>query len=249
MKTAIITGASSGMGKWFAIYAPTYFKEIEEVWLIGRNLKRLVRVASNIKVSTKILCLDLCNEDDVLEFKKTLETEKPEIKLLVNSAGMGVIGPFADVPEKEQIDMININCVALTRMVYDCIPYMIKDSRIINLASAAAFIYQPEFAVYAATKSYVHSFSEAIQRELKHKKIFVTSVCPGCVDTPFFRNAEKYNKIKYYKKFFMSKERCVVSLALWDSKKKRAHSIYGLSMNLLYLICKILPKRLIVLFI
>ena len=248
MKIAIVTGASSGMGKWFSIYSPTYFKDIEEVWLVGRNMNRLLKVASHIKVSTKVFALDLCNADDMKEFKDAINKTSPEIQLLVNSAGMGIIGRFDEMTSEDASSMIRINCEVLTSVIYGCIDYMCEDSRIINLASAAAFICQPQFAVYAATKSYVLSLSQALYLELKPRKIFVTAVCPGCVDTPFFNTAEKYQPIKKYKKLFMANERSVVSLALWDSLKKKPMSVYGLSMNLFYVICKFLPIKLITAF-
>ena len=119
---------------------------------------------------------------------------------------------------------------------------------IINMSSAAAFMPQPDFAVYAATKSYVLSFSEALYHELKAKKIRVIAVCPGCVDTPFFDVAQKYHGVKTYKKFFMSKERDVVRQALLDVRKGKRVSIYGLPMKLLYAITRLIPNEILLWF-
>jgi short-subunit dehydrogenase len=144
--------------------------------------------------------------------------------------------------------IIKINCEALTNITRLSLDYMHENSNIINLASSAAFVPQPGFAVYAASKSYVLSFSQALSKELKKAKIYVTAVCPGTVDTPFIKTAEKYQNIKGYKKFFMSDEKRVVITALWDAKKHRSKSVYGIWMKLLLLAAKLLPVRLLLMF-
>mgnify|MGYP000835713314 CR=1 FL=1 len=109
--------------------------------------------------------------------------------MLVNAAGFGRSGSVEEINMQRrriQTDMVGLNCQALTRMTLLCLPYMHPGSRIVNLASAAAFCPQPYFAVYAATKSYVLSFSRSLREELKTRGIIVTAVCPGPVDTPFF---------------------------------------------------------------
>lgn len=248
MKIAVITGASSGMGKWFAAYAKAFFPEIEQIWLIGRNQKRLQRVSDHIHLNSIILPLDLTDEEDIQAYADLLEKEKPDIKLLVNSAGMGLIGHFEDMSSIDSRKIIKINCEALTNITRLSLDYMHENSNIINLASSAAFVPQPGFAVYAASKSYVLSFSQALSKELKKAKIYVTAVCPGTVDTPFIKTAEKYQNIKGYKKFFMSDDKRVVITALWDAKKHRSKSVYGIWMKLLLLVTKLLPVRLLLMF-
>ena len=126
-----------------------------------------------------------------------METEKPDIRMLVNAAGFGKSGNAEDIRRKEagcQSRMIDLNCRALTEMTFVCLPYMSAGSRILNIASAAAFCPQPGFAVYAATKAYVLSFSRALGEEVKNRRIYVTAVCPGPVDTEFFRNSGQTGK-------------------------------------------------------
>ena len=249
MKIAIITGASSGMGRLFAKYADMFFPDIEEVWLVGRNEKRLLNTSRHVKANSKIFALDLTKDEAMKVLMDSLEREKPEVRLLVNSAGCGYMGSFEKISLDDNVSMIDINCRVLTILTKFCIPFMNKGSRIINLSSAAAFICQSNFAVYAATKSYVLSLSDALSKELRPRKIYVTAVCPGCVDTPFFRVADKYEKMKKFKKFFMAKDKCVVFKALWDSKKMRTRSVYGLFINLFYLVCKLMPRKIMMMFV
>jgi len=249
MKIAIVTGASSGLGKKFAIYSQLFFKDIEEIWIIGRNYKNLLKTAKYINANVRIFTTDITNEEDMEVIKQTLKEEKPEIELLINCAGVGYMGSFSRISEDDNVKMIDVNCKALTVMNYICIPYMIKGGRIINVASAAAFIAQSNFAVYSATKSYVLSLSDSLGKELRKQQIYVLAVCPGSVNTPFFDEAEKYENRKWFKKYVMAQSKNVVLKALWDSKKHKTRSIYGLFIILFYLACKLLPHKLMMKFV
>lgn len=248
MKIGIITGASSGMGRYFAFYSHYFFDEIDELWLIGRNIKRLSKVAKRLPVSSRLFSLDLSDEDNLEAFSETLEASSPDIALLVNNAGMGIMGATYEMTMGDMQSMIDVNITSLTYLTKACMPYLITGAHVINMASAAAFIPQPDFAVYAATKSYVMSFSDALNIELSRKGIYVTTVCPGGVNTSFFRTAEKYKKTSELKKKFRSDEKCVVIKALKDAKRCRLHSIYGVYMNGFYILCKYFPKRIILQF-
>ena len=130
----------------------------------------------------------------------------------------------------------------MTRMV---LPYMDKNSRIIQYASSAAFLPQPDFAVYAATKAYVLSYSRALNRELKDRGICVTAVCPGPVRTEFFSIAETAGEIPFYKRLVMANPRRVAAKAVRDSIACRELSIYSPAMELFYLLTKLVPHRLL----
>ena len=121
---------------------------------------------------------------------------------------------------------------------------MKQGGRIIQLASSAAFLPQPKFSVYAATKSYVLSFSRALNEELRKHKIYVTAVCPGPVDTEFFDRAEKGADTLFIKKLVMARPEKVVAKALLDARNKKEISVYGLLMQLFYVMSKILPHKL-----
>ena len=147
-----------------------------------------------------------------------------------------------DIAKEEwpaQSEMVRLNCEALTNMTLLCAPYLSQGSRILQIASAAAFAPQPQFAVYAATKSYVLSFSRALGAEWKKKGIYVTAVCPGPVDTEFFeRCGQPENPLK---KMTMAKAPNVVKQALLDARRKKAVSIFGFWMRALYILVRIVP--------
>ncbi|MDY6328658.1 MAG: SDR family NAD(P)-dependent oxidoreductase, partial [Lachnospiraceae bacterium] len=136
-------------------------------------------------------------------------------------------------------------CAGLTSVTYMVLPYMVKNSRIINLASSSAFLPQPGFGVYAASKSYVLSFSRALRCEVKNRGISVTAVCPGPVATDFFSIAEGEQKRAWFKDLFMANASDVVDKAIKDSIEKKELSIYGISMKLFYLLTKLVPHRII----
>ena len=191
MNVIIITGASSGMGWEFARQLDQGLRTIEEFWLIARRGERLKELSEKLRHKTRIFAMDLTDSVQLDTFQRTLERECPVIRMLINSSGYGVMGNVADLETREQLGMIDLNCRALTHMTHICLPFMKRGSRIIQLASSAAFLPQPGFAVYAAGKSYVLSFSRALGEELREKGIFVTAVCPGPVRTEFFERAER----------------------------------------------------------
>ena len=137
----------------------------------------------------KVVPMNLSGKEGVTLFKTFLATEKIsggfEIDMLVNNAGFGTYGEFATTPLEKELEMIDLNCTALTGLCGAVLPYMHKGSSIINVASLAAFLPLGNFAVYAATKAYVLSFSVALAAELKDKGIKVSSLCPGSVSTDF----------------------------------------------------------------
>lgn len=251
MNIAVITGASSGIGREFALQISKKFRNIDEIWVLARSIDKLNALKAEIEnVTVRPIRCDVTNDPDVKEFENLLSSHKPFVRLLVNAAGFGMIGRFDELPMAENVDMCELNCTALTRITHMVLPYMKgRQANIINIASAAGFTPQPSFAVYAATKSYVLSFSTALNRELKEHNITVTAVCPGPVDTAFFDKAEKYNQVKLYKKMFRAKAPKVVELALTDAYHKRYISVYGVSMKLFRLLAKLVPANIIVKFI
>ena len=220
MKIVMVTGASSGIGAEFVRQLDQSFSRIDEIWMIARNGKKMEEIASTLQNKARILTLDLEKDEQRKELKVLLEVENPAICMLVNCAGFGLMGDFEQLDMEEQLNMVELNCKALTAVTYMAIPYMIRNGRILQLASAAAFVPQAHFAVYAATKSYVLSFSRALQEELIPKEIFVTAVCPGPVDTPFFERAETGGQTLALKKNFSVSPEWVVRDALIASKKR-----------------------------
>ena len=245
MNVIIVTGASSGIGREFVKQIDKHFPHVDEIWLSARRKERLDELSISCSHKCVVMPLNLTKEEDLLSFHQKIEKSKPNIRLLVNSAGFGIMGSFCDLSLEEQSDMITLNCNALTKITYFCIPYMQKNSNIIQLASSAAFFPQPNFAIYAATKSYVLSFSKALQEELRKRKIYITNVCPGPVDTEFFDRAEKNGKTLALKKYFYVSAKDVVTKSLTDAKNKKTISVYGLPIQMLYIVTKLIPHSLI----
>ena len=227
MKIAVVTGASSGMG--IVRQLGYFYRSLDEIWVIARRRERLEELRELSRIPIRIF------EGNLI--KKQVYREL---------SGFGKSGSVEKIASEElraQTDMVDLNCRALTRMTLFCLPYMSRGSRIVNLASAAAFCPQPGFAVYAATKSYVLSFSRALGAELRRKGVFVTAVCPGPVNTEFFNvSGTLTNPLK---KLTMAKAEDVVHRALKDSRAGREISIYGLPMRAAHFGAKLVPHGLI----
>ncbi|MBQ8199022.1 MAG: SDR family NAD(P)-dependent oxidoreductase [Lachnospiraceae bacterium] len=245
MKIAVITGASSGMGEEFARQIDKKCLGLDEIWLIARRKDRLEQLAEELTCAVKIFSADLSAEESYELFKNALNEYRPEVRVAVNCAGYGKTGPFTAVSETDSIGMIDLNCRALTRMTYLLLPYMPKRSYLIQVASVAGILPQPNFAVYAASKAYVLSLSRALREELRSRKISVTAVCPGPVATDFFAIAEETGSPFALKKYFIAPKEKVVTKALKDTFSGKDVSVYGLSMNALRILVKILPQKLI----
>lgn len=236
MNIAIITGASSGIGREFAIRLDSLLKKTDEIWLLARRKDKLDALAAQMKTKTRAIAIDLTSEKDLAQFAEVLSLGNARITVLVNCAGTGKYGAFSNLEDKKIAEMLYLNVLALTKMTRLCLPYMRKGSRIIALASGAAFLPQADFAVYAASKAYVYSFNRALAKELRGRGIGVTTVCPGPVDTPFLEHAyDSPARMGRLKKITMETAERVVRTALCDSRKGKAVSVCGLPMKLLYL--------------
>lgn len=243
MKIAVVTGASSGLGREFARQISARYSKFDEIWLIARRKEPMEALAEELKITARIISLDLSEPEELEALGSLLSQQNPEVKLLVNCAGFGKTGKVEETKYSDQTGMIDVNCRALTAVTALCLPYITGNSRIINVASAAAFLPQPNFAVYAATKAYVLSYSRALRQELKSRRISVTSVCPGPVDTEFFQVAG--SDLKLFKRLAMAKPEQVVEKAIKDAALGNELSIYGRLMRLSYFASRFLPQRLI----
>lgn len=240
MKIAVVTGASSGMGKEFEYQIDRKYGKLDEIWLIARRKERLMELEKELHMPARVFAMDMTDDSDMKAFADCLKENNPDIKLLVNCAGYGKIGRFDEIDIYEQTGMIDLNCKALTLFTGICLPYVSTHSRIINAASAAAFSPQPGFNVYAATKAYVLSFSRALNAELRSRKVTVTAICPGPVDTEFFDIAgSKGMKLK------CSDPAKVVTKAIKDAALGNEISVYGVTMKVAEAAAKILPHKVV----
>lgn len=248
MKIAVITGASSGIGFQFALSLNS-FSTFDEVWLIARREDRLNELANQLNIKTRTLAWDLTSDKTCDEYKLLLEKEQPEIKLLINCSGFGKFCRTDEVDEKVNLNMIDLNCKAVVYMCQLSLPYMSENSNIINIASVAAMQPVPYINVYAASKSFVLSFSRSLNREFKHKGITTTAVCPFWTKTEFFDRAVKNEQNLVVKKYVaMYDAKQIVKRAFRDAKRKKDVSKFGFIARLQMILSKLLPHSFIMSF-
>lgn len=242
MKIAVITGASSGMGRETAVQLADQFGgKLDEIWLIARRKEKMEELIGQVPAKLRLFPMDITDRIELEKLKIALEEEKPRVVFLVNAAGFGKIGKVGEVPLADEMGMVQLNCQALCAVTSLVLPYLRKGSRVIQYASSAAFLPQAGFAIYAATKSFVLSYSQALYQELREKGIFVTAVCPGPVNTEFFTIAETTGEMPAYKQLAMANPKKVVRLAIRDSIMGKRISVYGLTMKTFCWLCQLLP--------
>jgi short-subunit dehydrogenase len=226
LRIAIITGASSGIGKEFAIQLDK-ISSIDKFILISRHLEDLELVSELLSKETILLPIDLSEKNSINIINSYLINN--DVSYLVNSAGFGKNGDFITLNLNDQLNMINLNCRAIVELTHLVIPFMNSTSSIINISSIAGFAPLGSFAIYGATKAFLNSFSVALKAELKHIGINILTVTPGSVDTNFQRRSRGNSGIK--KKLFSKKSsaEAVVTKALVDLKKRRTFSTFSLT--------------------
>ena len=242
MKIAVITGASSGMGREFALRIDET-EILDEIWVIARRQDRLEQLKNELTTRTRCISLDLSDKASLESYAALLESEKPEVAVLVNGSGFGKFGAFCDIPLDEQMNMIDLNTKALVAMTYMTLPYMKEGGKIYQIDSLSSFQPVPYIGVYGATKAFVLSFSRALGVELKKRGIRVLAVCPGWVKTEFFDRAVTDDTITYYNHFYTPEQ--VVSRALYDMERGRDVSVCGLRIRIQVFFTKLLPHRLV----
>ena len=245
MKIAVITGASSGMGRELAIQI-SQKESFDEIWVIARREDALQNLKESIKTKVRPVPLDLAKQESFEEYKTLLEKENPEVAFLANVAGFGKFGRYDQIALKDCMDMIDLNCKALVAMTQLTLPYMKRGSRILQLDSLSAFQPVPYINVYGSTKSFVLSYSRALNRELKTEGIRVMSVNPGWVKTEFFDHAtaSSNDAVIYYNVMYEAKD--VIKTAIRDLyHTKKDVSIHGLPVKLQVFAVKLLPHKLI----
>ena len=175
MRTAIITGASSGLGREFVRQLEDVFPDVECYWLIARRRERLAEMAGELShKNVECLALDLCDPMSFVALQEKLASDHPQVQVLINNAGCGYLGEVGQTETSLQTRMVDLNLRALTAITSMCIPYMEAGSRIINVSSIASFCPTPRMTVYSATKAYVSAFTLGLSEELKKKGVTVT---------------------------------------------------------------------------
>ena len=245
MRIAIVTGASSGMGREF-VKQVSKKEKFDEIWVIARRKEALESLKKEVKVKIRPITLDLQNPESFETYKKLLAEEKPEVALLANIAGYGKFGKYDEISLEDCLGMIDLNCKALVAMSQLTIPYMKRGSKILQLDSLSAFQPVPYLNVYGSSKSFVLSYSRALNRELKTKGIRVMSVNPGWVKTEFFDHATKSSNdaITYFNVMYDAKD--VIKTAIRDLyHTKKDVSIHGFQIKAQVLLVKLLPHKIV----
>jgi len=249
--TALITGASSGIGLELA---NLFARDGNDLVLVARSEGKLRQLASRLEgefgIATRVLAADLAKPHAAQELVMTLNVHEVTIDALVNNAGFGLTGPFVASDLERELEMIQVNIVALTELTKLLLPGMVtrRSGRILNLASTAAFQPGPLMAVYYATKAYVLSFSEAIADELRDSGVTVTALCPGPTDTGFAVAA----RLESSRLFNMAKpmsSAAVARVGYEAMKGGKRVVIPGLRNKLLAQSIRVTPRRMVTTFV
>ena len=242
MNIAIVTGASSGMGREFVLQLPN-FVQVDEIWAIARRADALESLKTATSVPVRPISADLCKDESFENLAQLLEAEKPNVRLLVNAAGFGKFGAYHRVSVEDDCRMIQLNCTALVRMTRMVLPYMNAGSHILQLDSLSAFQPVPYINTYAATKHFVLAYSRGLNQELKSSGIRCMAMNPGWVKTEFFNHAfqtNEHNEVQYFNRLYEAKD--VVATGLKDLYKSRKdYSVHGLPVKLQVFFVNLLP--------
>ncbi|HEY1663065.1 MAG TPA: SDR family oxidoreductase [Verrucomicrobiae bacterium] len=248
-ETVLITGASSGIGlelaKFFA--AENAPDGGSRLILVARNKSALEALAqeltSQYKAQVTVLPADLSLPDTPTQIFNELQAANIHVDVLVNNAGFGAIGPFAQLPMERQLEMIQVNIAALTALTRLFLPGMIRAGRggILNVGSVAGFVTGPGMAVYYATKAFVLSFSEALAAEVQGTGVVVSVLCPGPTSTNFGKVAGSAN-VKLFKTPGMTAEE-VARGGYLDFRRGKVVAISGFQNKFLVQLIRFTPRR------
>ena len=242
---AIITGASSGMGREFVKTLKDHIN-VDEVWVVARSEDKLRTLQEETPVPVKPIPLDLSDKAFIGEMEALLEAEKPEVRLLINASGYGKFDAVEKLSMEDDLGMIDLNCRALVAMTKLVLPYMHDGGRIIEIASVAAFQPIPYIDVYGASKAFVLSFSRALNREVKKRGIHVMALCPFWTKTAFFDRAVRTDKEAIVKKYVAMYETPFIVEKAWKALARgRDYVVPGFKAKAQVLLVKLLPHSLV----
>ena len=241
-KIAIVTGASSGLGREF-VKLMLAKKSLDEIWIMVRSADKLQQMKKKYGEKIVPYPMDLSRMDNLKKFASHLEQQDCIIKYLVNNAGYAKFCSYDDLSIDETTNMIDLNISAVVAMGLVCIPYMKPGSHIINIASQASFQPLPYQNVYSSTKAFVRNYTRALNVELKGTGITATAVCPGWIKTDLYERALIGAK-KATKNFVnMVNPDVVAKKALADADHGKDMSVYSAYVKMCHVIAKLLPQK------
>jgi len=244
-KTALVTGASSGIGYELS---RLFARDGYNLVLVARNKQKLNQLADdlreNFRVSTKVIPKDLSITASPKEIFDELQKESTRIDVLVNNAGFNVYGYFSETDLKKELQMIQVHIVSLTCLTKMFLPGMLKQGcgRILNVGSTGSFVPGPLDAVYCATKAYILSFSEAIAEELQGTGVTVTALCPGVTWTRFQKRAQMPEDLRLFK-FGAMDAKTVAETGYRGLMKGKRIVVPGIYNKLQMFLVKFMPGR------
>ncbi|HIA14245.1 MAG TPA: SDR family oxidoreductase [Nitrospirales bacterium] len=244
MKRAVITGASSGIGKAFA---ERLARDGYDVVLVARRRERLESLATVLRDTygrrVDVLSADLTSPSDLTLVEQNIRDDS-SLELLVNNAGFGKIGAYGDLDLDVEDEEIRLNILALVRLTHAAIPGMVARHRgaIINVSSIVAFLPVPFLATYSATKAYVNSFTEAIHEELKGTGVKIQALCPGRTHTEFHERAGINTKNHPSKGM---EPESVVNASLRALQRDKVICVPGITNRVTACIMSLLPRALL----
>lgn len=235
---AIITGASSGIGVEF--YKEIQNEALDEVWIIARRGDRLEKIRDDFgKTVTRVIPMDITLNENMISLKNILAEKQYSVRFLFNNAGFGVIGDVIDADYELQGSMVTLNVKALTEITTIVLKHMDKGACIINTCSIASFVPNARMSVYAATKAYVLSYTKSLRYELRKRRINVTAICPGPMNTEFLSIAGIERGVS---KTFDSLPRCNVEKTAKKGIKAAKHGKCVYTPHPFYKIYRMLAK-------
>lgn len=243
---ALITGASSGMGH---DYAKLFARDGKNIVVLARSRDKLEEMKRDLEKQhgTKVVVLvkDLSDPKAPQEIFSELEQAGINIDVLVNNAGFAVYSKFSDSDWQKEAELLQVNIIALTHLTKLFLGKMLQrnSGRIMNISSIVGWAPMPWWSVYAATKAYVLSFTEAIAREVKGTGVCITCFCPTLTQTQFFKRSDSENCTAYRRRFLMMDTETAAKLGYNALARGKSCTIAGLQANLVVLFMTRLAPR------
>ncbi len=244
-QTALITGASAGIG---AAFARALAREGYNLVLIARRADRLQILAEEIQqispVKIEIFPADLVNTADLARLEARIP-QIPNLAVVINNAGFGTGGDFARVPLKPELDMVRLHVIASMTIMHAALPVLANqpNSALINVSSTMSFLPTPKNATYGATKAFLNSFSQAVQGELSTRHVRIQALCPGFTESEF-HDIIKMDRARVPAFLWMTADQ-VVAESLQGMREGRSMVVPGWANKAFYFIATSLPQSLL----
>lgn len=238
-RIAVVTGATGGIGNVF-VRQICRMNDIDEVWAAGRNMDKLGKLSAD-EPKVRPVEADL-TADGVSVISSLISSEAPDIRILVNNAGTGYMGLFENMGADRVKSICDLNCSVPSELISAALPCMREGAGILNISSASSFQPNPYLAMYSASKVYLKNLSRALNVELKPRKITVTAVCPGWVDTDMLPRTKDGKEIRYAG---MIEPEMVVTKALRDCRRGKDMSVPGFFAQYFRIYSKLMPANII----